>query len=334
MMYTILLPSQARVVEKTGNTGTFEIDGLYPGYGITIGNILRRILLSSLPGSAVTHVRIDGVEHEFSTIPNVQEDILNMLLNIKKLRFIMHTDEPQTISLHVKGAKKVTGGDLEMTGLVQIASPDEHIATLTGKNAELRMELIVEKGVGYVPREEVRRSKVEVGMMTVDAFFSPVRNVKYEVENMRVGERTDYNRLRLVIETDGTMTPEEALESAIAIVVDQFTALSLGIVREGEAPPSKIAHDIEQSLHTSAMVKELVEEQRPRVEEDMDVSKVKVEDLRLPSRTINALHDHGIKTVGGLLRRDVDTLSEIPGIGDKAIQEIRRALGNLGLTLK
>ncbi len=328
---TLLLPSRPRIITSSAWEGVFEIDGLYPGYGITVGNVLRRVLLSSLPGAAVTQVKIDGVQHEFSTLPGVREDIITILLNIKKLRFHMHTNEPQRVEITVKGDKSIMGADVKTSSVVEVANKDLHIATLTDKKAEFHAELVVEAGLGYVPREIARREKVEIGMMTIDALFSPVRRVHYEIENMRVGDRTDFNRLRFTIETDGTVTPEDAFLKAAQISVQQFTALTGGFLSAGEEDELRAAVSRAPSL---AADESIADEQKVREEEEMDFTKVKVEDLRLPSRTIHALHEHGIKTVGGLIRRDSDALSKIPGIGDKAILEIKRALGSMGLTLK
>lgn len=331
MVYTILTPSRPRVISENGNEGVFEIDSLYPGYGVTIGNSLRRVLLSSLPGAAITSVRIDGVHHEFSTLPGVLEDAITILLNLKKLRFKVHSDEPQTIELSVKGEKKVTAKDLTVSSSVEIVDGDAHILTLTGKDASIHMELVVERGLGYVPRELARKEKVEVGMMTIDALFSPVRKVNYEVEDMRVGDRTDYNRVRFIIETDGTITPREALSQAIGIIVKQFESLNSGF-SEGEISHEEIERErkaIEEE--TEAMMSGASE---MTSDDEVDMTKLRVEDLRLSSRTINALHEAGIKTVGGLLRKDTASLSTVPGIGEKAIQEIKRAIGSMGLTLK
>jgi DNA-directed RNA polymerase subunit alpha len=324
MIHDIILPSRPKVISENGNQGIFEIDSLYPGYGITIGTSLRRVLLSSLPGSAVTSIKIDGVHHEFSTIPGVLEDMVTILLNIKKLRFRVNSEEPQTVELSAKGQKSFTAKDLTVPSTVDIINADEPILTLTGKDASIHIELIVERGLGYVPRELARKEKVEVGMMIMDALFSPVKKVNYEVEDMRVGDRTDYNRLRFTIDTDGSISPREAFLGAVTIVIKQFEALSRGF-SEGEAmetfmdmPPAEMAGSL----------------QTQDTDEETDLSKLRVEDLRLSSRTINALHEAGIKTVGGLLRKDTDSLSTIPGVGDKALQEIKRALGSMGLTLK
>ena len=328
--HNIVLPSRPRIISSSPTEGIFEIDGFYPGYGITIGNVLRRILLSSLPGAAITQVKIEGIQHEFSTIAGVEEDVITILLNLKKIRFQAHSDEPQRIQLSVKGEREIVGKDLETTSELEVVNKDLHIATLTDKQAKLSMELVVETGLGYVPREVARREKVEVGMMTIDALFSPVTHVRHEVENMRVGEHTNYNRLRLTIGTDGTTTPEQAFENAARIAVQQFSLLTEGFMAEGEEALrlTEDGHEFDGEHAEQSPAEEGMEG------DETDFTKVKVEDLRLPSRTIHVLHEHGIKTIGGLMRRDAEALSKIPGIGEKAILEIKRALGSMGLTLK
>ena len=202
--------------------GVYEIEGLYPGYGHTLGNSLRRIILSSLPGAAITQLKIDGVLHEFSTVSGVKEDVITLILNLKKVRFKMLTDEPQTIKLSVKGVKSVTAKDIEASGLVEVLNPDQFICEVTDKNATLHIELRVEIGLGYLPKEAIQKEKVEIGMIAVDAAFTPIRRVNYEVETMRVGDRTDYNRLKITIETDGTLDPRTALENAIEVMIHQL----------------------------------------------------------------------------------------------------------------
>lgn len=327
----IVLPSRPRVISSSLTEGVFEIDGFYPGYGVTVGNVLRRILLSSLPGAAITQVKIDGIQHEFSTIPGVQEDVITILLNLKKIRFRSHTDEPQRLHLSVKGEREVTGADLEISSVLEVVNTDAPIATLTDKQAKLNAELVVENGLGYVPREVAHREKVEVGMMTIDTLFSPVHHVRYEVENMRVGEHTDYNRLRLTIGTDGTIPPEDAFDKAVEIAVQQFSALTGGFAT---AQDEKMRRQEKETDALAGENSQTADERDSREENETDFTKIKIEDLRLPSRTIHVLHEHGIKTIGGLMRRDADALSKIPGIGEKAILEIKRALGSMGLTLK
>lgn len=219
----ISLPSQPKVTDKKDNAVTFVIEGLYPGYGVTIGNSLRRVLLSSLEGAAITQVKINGVQHEFSTIPGVLEDVINILLNLKQLRFKLHTDEPQRARLKVKGDKIVKGSSFDLPSQVDLFNKDAHIATLTSKTASLEIEILIEKGLGYEPTESRKKGKLEIGTIAVDAIFTPVRKVSYRVENMRVGEKTDFDRLFLELETDGTLTPEQAFEKAAEVLVEHFS---------------------------------------------------------------------------------------------------------------
>jgi DNA-directed RNA polymerase subunit alpha len=223
-------------VSEDDKHGVFDIDGLYRGYGTTVGNALRRVLLSSLPGAAVTRFKIKGVGHEFTTIPGVMEDVVEIGLNLKKLRFRFFAEEPQVITLSVKGEKEVTAADIKGTTDVVVENPDLHIATLTGKSAEMEIELTVEKGLGYWPVEVQKAEKLPIGTVALDAVFSPVTNVNFTVENIRVGERTDYNRLRLEIETDGTVSPSDALHKAANILLDHFNKVSAIDVRaEGKS---------------------------------------------------------------------------------------------------
>jgi len=218
----IPLPSQPKIVEKKDNSAVFEIDGLWPGYGATIGNSLRRVLLSSLRGSAVTRAKIKGAQHEFSTLPGVLEDVVTILLNLKQLRFKLHGEEPQKITLSVKGEKDVTGSDFDLPSQVELMNKDAKVATVTDKKAELEIEIIIENGMGYEPVESRRKGKLEIGTISLDAIFTPVRRVSYRVENVRIGERTDFDRLVLELETDGSLAPEEALNQASEILVSHF----------------------------------------------------------------------------------------------------------------
>lgn len=227
-----------KTVSETDTEGVFEIEGLYTGYGLTIGNALRRTLLSSLPGAAVTQIKIKGAGHEFTTIEGVLEDMVEIALNLKKVRFIMHTNEPQVLSLKVKGEKKVTAADIKGNSQVELVNPDAHIATLTAKGAELDMELTVERGLGYLPVDARKMEKLPIGTIAIDAMFSPVIRVTYSVENMRVGERTDYNRLRITIATDGTITPSAALHKSANILTDHFEKTSAIEVRQSAERPA------------------------------------------------------------------------------------------------
>ncbi|MES2202939.1 MAG: DNA-directed RNA polymerase subunit alpha [Patescibacteria group bacterium] len=314
--YSITLPSKPRVVSEGEMEGTYEIDGLYPGYGHTLGNSLRRIVLSSLPGAAITSVKMEGVEHEFSTMPGIREDVVTILLNLKKLRFEVLTQEPQTVSLSIKGPKKVTGEDLKLPGQVRLLNPNSYLCEITDKTA-LEAEFRVERGLGYVPREALKKDRVDIGEISIDAIFSPIRRVNYEVENMRVGDRTDFNRLRISIETDGTLTPRKALENAIEIMITQLKAV-VGF-REEEAP----AAVAEAQMAAGAAPLDSAE-----------AMKTRVEDLELSTRTISALQEANIRTVGGLARKKEVDLMDIEGLGPKSIQEIKRALANYGIILK
>ncbi len=225
-------------VSETDTQGVFEVEGLYSGYGITVGNTLRRVVFSSLPGAAVTQFKVKGVQHEFSTLPGVKEDVVEIGLNLKKLRFRVHSDEPQTLFLKVKGEKIITAADIESNGEVEFITPDFVIATLTDKSSELEMELRVERGLGFVPAESRKSEKLPIGTMALDAAFSPVIKASFSVENMRVGDRTDYNRLIISVTTDGSVTPSSALHKASNILKDHFEKISNIEVKEVEVRPA------------------------------------------------------------------------------------------------
>ncbi len=240
MEYTHLSSTLAvKTVSEDAKKGVFEIEGLYAGYGLTIGNALRRALLSSLPGAAVTYVKIKSAPHEFTTLPGVKEDVVELTLNFKKLRFRMFTDEPQTLLVKVKGEQVVTGADIKTSSEVEIVNPEEHLATLTDKNAEFEAELTVERGLGYSAVESRKAEKLGIGTIGVDAFFSPVVKVNYVIENMRVGDRTDYNRLRLEIETDGTISPSASLHKTASLLKDHFEKIYAVTVQEFETPKTE-----------------------------------------------------------------------------------------------
>jgi len=219
-------------ISETDTQGVFEIEGLYTGYGITVGNALRRILFSSLPGAVITQVKIKGINHEFSALPGVVEDIVELTLNLKKIRFRSHTDEPQVLLLRVKGEKEVTAADIKTNPQVEIVNPDAHIAVLTTKSAELDMELVVNRGLGYVPAKTRLQEKLPIGVIMLDAAFSPVIKANFTVGNMRVGDRTDYNRLRITIETDGSVSPSASLKKACNILQDHFAKIAQIEVKE------------------------------------------------------------------------------------------------------
>ncbi len=314
MEYHITLPSKPRIVSEEGVQGVYEIDSLYPGYGHTLGNSLRRIILSSLPGAAVTQVKIEGVPHEFATIDGVRETVMEILLNLKRMHIVLHGDESQTIALSLKGTKEVTAKDFKLPSQVEIMNPEQHIASLSGK-ASLDLEATIERGLGYVPREVLTKDKVDIGTIALDATFTPIRRVNYEVENMRVGDRTDFNRLRILIETNGTITPRQALESSIEVMIHQLKAI-VGFQEETE-----------EGATTGF-------EAPAKVAAGKDASKMKVEELELGARVTAALTDAGIKSVAGLVKKTATALLELDGVGDKAVSEIREALDKLGLELK
>jgi DNA-directed RNA polymerase subunit alpha len=317
--YTILLPSKPKVISEVGESGVFEIEGLYPGYGHTLGNSLRRIILSSLPGVAITSVKITGVSHEFSVLEGVKEDVITILLNLKKIRMRFSTDEPQILSLKAKGEKIVKASDLEVPGQVEILTPDEVIATLTSKNSTLEMEIRAEKGLGFIPKEMIDKTRVDIGTIALDGIFTPIRRASYEVENMRVGDRTDFNKLKIFIETDGTISPLVALSSAIEIMINQLKA----IVGFKEDEPEVLEKNVREERGESS-----------RSNVDPEILKTRVESLDISIRTKHALSVANIRTVGGLARKKEKDLLDIAGLGAKGIQEIKKALGEFGITLK
>lgn len=212
----------AKSVASEAKHGVFEVEGLYAGYGLTLGNALRRTLLSSLPGAAVTYIKVKGASHEFTTLPGMKEDVVELTMNFKKLRFRMHTDEPRTLLVKVKGERVVSGADIEKSSDVELVNPEQVLAHLTEKSSEFEIEITVERGLGYSAVESRKGEKLAIGLIGIDAFFSPVTKVSYRVENMRVGDRTDYNRLRIEIDTDGTASPSAALHKSASILKDHF----------------------------------------------------------------------------------------------------------------
>ena len=320
----IILPSKLSIVKEEGTKGVYEIDGLYPGYGHTLGNSLRRIILSSLTGSAITSIKISGVEHEFSVIDGVKEDVITILLHLKQIRFRLNTDEPQTVKLEVKGPKQITASDIQVTGQVEVLNGDLYIAEVTGKNA-LSIEMTVEKGLGFISKEMHQKTKNEVGVISLDAIFTPIRRVAYEVENMRVGDKTNHNRLRMTIETDGTLSPREALEKAITIMVEQLQAIVGFTISHRTVTKETSKEDDKEDKQG---------EEKGEANEFTDILKTRIDTLDLSTRTLNALTGANIRTIGGVARKKKEDLLEIEGIGDKGIQEIKKILGGYGITLK
>ena len=317
--HNIMLPSKPKIIKESDTSGIYEIDGLYPGYGHTLGNSLRRIILSSLPGAAITSVKIDGVSHEFSVIEGLKEDVIALLLNLKKVRFKISGDDSQQVTLKVKGVKRVLAEDIKTPGQVEVLNGDQYLCEITGKSTVLDVEITVQKGLGYVAKEVHQKEKVDIGTIALDAIYTPVRRVNYEVENMRVGDRTDHNRLRISIETDGTITPRLALEKSIETMIHQLKAII------GFKEP-------EITVDTSVENSQKGERGGDGAEEDPQ--KIKLESLGLSTRTLNALTNEGIRTLGGMARKKREDLAEIEGLGEKGVQEIKRVLGDYGITLK
>ncbi len=326
--YSIILPTKPRAVKDEPTRGVFEIDNLYPGYGHTLGNSLRRIILSSLPGAAITSIKIEGVQHEFSVLDGVREDVITIILHLKQLRFKLHSDEPQEITLSVKGAKKVTAEDIKSSSQIEVLNPDLYIAEITDKAGNLNVTMRIERGLGFVTKEEHQRAKVEIGTIAVDAIFTPIRRVSYEVENMRVGDNTNHNRLRISIETDGSISPREALNRSIRIMIEQLDAMLDHEIRhlDKEDDLSEMAED--------AMPESKEEKSGAPEGEFTDILKTRIDTLGLSSRILTALQNANIRTVGGVARKKKDDLLDIDGIGEKGIQEIKSILSNFGITLK
>ena len=318
----IVLPSKPRPVSEDGNKAVYEIDGFYPGYGFTIGNSLRRIILSSLPGAAITSVKIKGVDHEFSSIKGIKEDVVMIMLNVKRLRVKMLTDEPQVLTLKIKGVKNATAKDIDIPGQVEIINPEQAIATLTDKDSELEIEMTVEKGLGFVVRDTLGKNKVDIGTIVLDANFTPIRRASYEVENMRVGDRTDFNRLRIFVETDGSISPREALEKSIRIMIEQLKAIT-GFEESDDSledEMTEVGGDDEKHENSQKL--------------DPEFLKTRIENLNLSVRTLNALSSANIRTIGGLARKKEKDILEVEGLGAKGVAEIKRVLGEHGITLK
>ncbi len=240
----ISLSKPARVVEREENRAVFEVEELYPGYGVTIGNSVRRVLLSSLDGAAVTRVKIKGVPHEFSTISGMQEDVIGLLLNIKQVCVKLHGSEAQKGMLSVRGDKEVKAGDIEFPSQVELINKDLVLCRLTDKKAELEMEVFVEPGVGYAPVVASKKEKEDIGTIALDAIFTPVVKVNYTVEQMRVGDRTDFDKLRVEVVTDGTLSPEEAFQKALSILIDELAVVKSGV--EGAIPSAQEAEETEE----------------------------------------------------------------------------------------
>ncbi len=322
----IVLPKKIKVIQEDGPKGIYEIEGLYPGYGHTLGNALRRIILSSLPGVSIVEVKIKGADHEFSALSGIREDVLTIILNLKKVRFSIVGDDEVKIKLHAKGKKVVSANDFEDLGEVTVTTPDQYIAEITDPKGELEIELTLAKGIGFVPKEDFAERNVPIGTILVDAVFSPIRKVKYEVENMRVGDRTDYNLLRLHIETDGSLSAKEALESALRIMIAQFQAI-LDMKLEEE-------HAYEEDEFSSPAYQEELDAEEEMDDEKVELFKTRVDTLDFSPRTEKALTRANIRTLGGIVQKTEAELLALDGFGKKSLEEVREMLATFKLSLK
>ncbi len=327
-MNIITLPKPPKLVKKEGNLGIFEIDDIYPGYGVTLANALRRVMLSSLQGAAVTSAKIRNVAHEFSTLPHVKEDVVEIILNLKQLRFKLFGDEPVKINISAKGEGKVTAADIKPNSQIEVINVDFPIATLTNKNAELHIELIVEKGLGYLTVEQQSKVKKETGVIAIDAIFSPIRKVGYEVENARVGQRTDYNKIIFEIETDGSIEPEDALAQSSEILIKQFDAIRL---ISGRAIAKE---DVISEIITEKKEKKKIKESAKESQKEGLFLVKSIEDMNFSARTLAALKENKLKTAGAICKKSEANLLEMAKMGVVSVKEIKKELGKLGLVLK
>lgn len=310
MLYDINLP-ELKEVKTEGNTTVFAVEPLYPGYGMTLGNSMRRVLLSSLAGAAVTAVKIEGVSHEFSTVKGVQEDVIEIILNLKQLRLKYHENDVIYLSLNKTGSGPVKASDIKVPSSVEIANPDHVIAHIDGPKSKLEMEIRVEQGRGYVPVENRSSEQLPVGMIAIDAIYTPIKRVRYSVENTRVGQMTNLDRLVLEIETDGTITPKEAVMQSSEILVGHFQVLA--------------GHDV-VSVGTEGVV-------TAEARNEANAAGIMIDEVNLSQRTTNALLNNDIKTVKELTQLSRAELKELKGFGQKAQDEVIEKLTELGLSL-
>lgn len=331
----IILPSKPKHVHEDAHKGVYEIDGLVPGYGYTLGNSLRRIILSSIPGAAITSVKIEGASHEFSTLEGVKEDVITILLHLKNVRFALVGDEPQKVTISAKGPKLVTAADISTNGSVEVINKDQYICEITGKHG-FTAEITIERGLGFLTRDMHHKQKAEIGTIFLDAIFSPIRRASYEVEEMRVGDKTNFNRLRLTVETDGSISPRIAFESSVKIMIEQLAAIvEIDAQAAIDAVQARVAAKYAPVMEEAAA--EEPEADMKSEEESVDVTDVlknRIDTIGLSTRTLNALAAANIRTVGGIARKHAADLLEIDGIGDKGVEEIKDALAKFDLSLK
>lgn len=290
--------------------GKYVVEPLERGYGTTLGNSLRRVLLSSLPGTAVTSVKISGVQHEFSTIPGVKEDVTEIVLNVKGIIIKLHSDGPKTVYIEANGEGEVKAGDIKADGEVEILNPELHIASL-GPDGYLSMEMVVDHGRGYVVAEKNKGTQQVVGTIPVDSIYSPVLKVNYAVENTRVGNKTDYDKLTIEVWTDKTITPRDAVSLGAKILCDHFTLFT----------------DLSETIGSESTVKEKVETQRDKVLE------MTIEELDLSVRSFNCLKRANINTVEDLIGKTQDEMIKVRNLGRKSLEEVEHKLAMMGLNL-
>ena len=298
-------PALASIDDISANSSTFNIEPLHAGYGNTLGNSLRRVLLSSIEGGAVVAFRIEGVSHEFTTVPGVKEDVIDIMLNIKNIRLKVQSDEPVELRLEKKGAGAVTAGDIKTTSDVEITNPDQVICNIDDPKKSIVIDFVVESGRGYQTIEDSSAKRIHTDMVAVDAIFSPVLRVRYKVDGTRVGRETNLDKLSLTVETDGSISPRNAFEQAAAILVNQYTALAGSTVVESAPALGQEIDDESSELNTS------------------------IEELNLTARTANALVNNDIRTVHDLVTLSEQDLRELKGFGSKALEEVKEKLAEL-----
>jgi DNA-directed RNA polymerase subunit alpha len=320
MSNTIHTPGVVTVDEHSATSATFDVEPLHSGYGMTLGNSLRRVLLSSISGAAITGFRIEGVSHEFTTVPAVREDVVAIMLNLKRIKFRVFSEEPQTLRLTKKGKGDVTAKDIQVNADVEVVNPDQIIATIDDAGTNFVMDLCVEVGRGYHSVEESASKQAAADMIALDAIFSPILRVRYKVENTRVGHMTDLNKLLLTVDTDGSITPTDAFEQAAAILANQYTALA-GKTRV-VAPEPLVP--TEGSVSTEP-------QQSPSAPEEHDALHTSIEDLGLSARTTNALINNEIHTISDLFALSDSELRDLKGFGSKALDEVKDKLAELEL---
>lgn len=300
-----------KIKEKIINASQskFEIEPFNPGYGTTLGSALRRVLLSSLSGTAISSVKLEGIAHEFSAIPHVKEDMVEIIMNLRKINFKSHSTEPVTVEISAKGPKTISASDIKSSANVEILNPEQYIATLD-KSANFNLEIVLEHGRGFRPTEDREVGKTDIGRINVDSVFSPVKLVNFEVEHTRVGQMTNFDKIILEVVTNGTISPRDALTQAAKILVQHFNFIA-------EGKPYDENASAEEELPVAGITNEKLQVYDP---------KTKIEDLNLSARSVNALSNAGIKTIAGLKRMSDLKLSEIKGLGKKGFDEIKLML--------